>query len=602
MAQFGAQLTAILAQEPKKAAVICADFGTLSRACCLDAMMQVVAKIAKAGVVRGARIAIIAPVPRHAAIGYMACVHSHVAAPLNPDYTTSEFQFFLSDLAPEIVLIGDGASAAARTAVEQCGLRSVEISDDIFQPTQAADAFPRASAPSDAALVLHTSGTTARPKMVELSQSNLAASCSNIARSLLLTDADVSLCAMPLFHIHGLMANLSAALLSGGTVVLAGKFQAERFVDCLERYKPTWFSAVPTIQLSLIDHLERRASAVEHSLRLIRSSSASLPPSVIVRLETSFSVPVIEAYGMTEASHQIASNPLPPSVRKRGTVGLATGTRIRVLNDAGQACLAGTSGNVVIQGDGITPGYIENPAANSEAFRHGYFWTGDLGYLDDDNYLTLTGRSKEIVNRAGQKISPREIDEALMEVDGISDAVAFAQPHQSLGEDLVAAVVLRAGAGISQEEIRKALFERLADYKVPSQIAIVDEIPVGATGKRQRLHMWDALRHEFVAPFREPANVVEMIICEFMAEVLGRETISAEDNFFNLGGDSILGLRLSVTLGEVLGCHIPPTAIFRHPSPVALSVMVHDGLSATDLARLEAAVAGVAENSVELRL
>ncbi|WP_415220387.1 non-ribosomal peptide synthetase [Pseudophaeobacter arcticus] len=599
-----------LARRSAQPALICDEIGPLTGACCLAALDQVILGIGAAGCAPGAPVAIIAPLPRHATLGFLACLHAHVAAPLNPAYTTEEFLFYLEDLKPGLVLVGEGASAAAHAAIAAAGLASLVLDDGLFHPSaqsrvqspaqapaqaraQVPD-LPAMSAPSAPGLVLHTSGTTARPKMVQLSQQNLAISCGNIARSLELSGQDISLCAMPLFHIHGLMACLGAALVTGGGVVLAGKFQPEAVVDQLERHKPTWLSAVPTMHLVLIQYLEKRAAPLSHRLRFMRSSSAPLPASVIARLEHSLGVPVIEAYGMTEASHQIASNPLPPGARKPGTVGQARGTSIAILDDAGQPVAAGTVGNVVIQGGGVTSGYLENPQANSEAFQQGGFWTGDLGELDDEGYLTLTGRRKELVNRGGQKISPREIDEALLEIDGITDAVAFAQPHQSLGEDLVAAVCLRSDADLTPDAIRNQLFTRLIDYKVPSQIAVVDKIPVGATGKRQRLQMWQALQPHFTSSFRAPKTAVEIILCEFTAEALNLERMGLDDNFFNCGGNSILGVQLSVTLGELLGCYIPPTVIFRHPTPSGLSDYVLGLLSEQEIAQLEQALSGLA--------
>ncbi len=594
MAHFGADLFAVFEEHPGKTALVCPEKGALSRATCGTALKSVISRIVALDIAPGARIAIISSDPLHATIGLLASFHNHVAAPLNPEYTTEEFLFYLRDLKPGLVLLGEGASAGARAAAEQCGIPNLTITDDVFTTTESGFTLPQPSQPSSPALVLHTSGTTARPKLVELTQANLAASCLNIAQSLKLTENDVSLCAMPLFHVHGLMANLCAALLAGGSVVLAGKFQPEQFVDCLEKYSPSWYSAVPTIHIALIDYLEAREAPPQHNLRLIRSSSAPLPPSVITRLEKHFSAPVIEAYGMTEAAHQIASNPLPPERRKPGTVGLATGSDIRILDDAGAPLSPEIEGNVVICGGAVTEGYVENPEANSEAFREGFFWTGDLGRMDGDGYLTLTGRSKEIVNRGGHKISPREIDEALFDIQGVSDAIAFAQPHQTLGEDLVAAVVPATGADLKPEDIRSMLFERLADYKVPSQIVVVERIPVGATGKRQRLQTYDALKRHFTTSFRAPGNAVELIVCEFTAEVLGLEQVGLDDNFFNCGGNSILGLSLAVSLSELLGCHIPPTAVFRHPTPAALASFAHELLSADDLDRLETAVDALA--------
>ncbi|MEP4037434.1 non-ribosomal peptide synthetase [Pseudophaeobacter sp.] len=599
MVHFGAQLRAGLAQRLDRPALICEEIGAVTGVDSLAALDQLILAIDAAEVAPGAAIAIIAPKARHATLGFLACLHAHVAVPLNPDYTTDELLFYLSDLKPGLVLLGEGASPAAHAAVAAAGLASLELDDSLFQAGPYEGSLPTQSDPTATGLILHTSGTTARPKMVALTQQNLATSCTNIAQSLALSTEDISLCAMPLFHIHGLMASLGAALISGGAVVLAGKFQPEAFVDSLQRHGATWFSAVPTIHLVLIQHLEKRADPLPHNLRFIRSSSASLPASVIARMERYFDAPVVEAYGMTEASHQIASNPLPPGKRKPGTVGQARGTSITILDDAGLPLAAGSVGNVVIQGGGVTPGYLQNPQANEEAFRQGGFWTGDLGELDSEGYLTLTGRRKEIVNRGGQKISPREIDEALLEIEGITDAVAFAQPHQSLGEDLVAAVCLEPDSMLSPDTIRSQLFSQLIDYKIPSQIVIVEGIPVGATGKRQRLQMWQALGSQFANTFRAPQTAVEIILCEFTAEVLDLERMGLDDNFFNCGGNSILGVKLSVTLGELLGCYIPPTVIFRHPSPGALSHYVLGLLSEQEIAELEQAVSGLTEADSE---
>ncbi|WP_321829063.1 non-ribosomal peptide synthetase [Thalassovita sp.] len=598
MKNFGQQVIAALRQKGAEAALICTEQGDQSGEQSgdqfADQLLRLSRQMIAAGAAEGSRVALIAPQPEEAVRGFLAALHSHTAAPLNPDYTTDEFLFYLQDLRPSLVLLGQGASAAAEAAVAQMGLNTLRFAD-LAGAELAAEHAP--AAPDDVAMILHTSGTTARPKMVALTQANLAASCANIAASLSLDATDRSLCAMPLFHIHGLMASLCAPLLARGSVVLTGKFNPVSFTDALSRFQPTWYSAVPTIHLALINHLEGIGQFPDHSLRLIRSSSASLPPSVIARLETAFGAPLIEAYGMTEASHQIAANPLPPAQRKPGTVGPASGTEIDVVDDAGTPLAAGVTGHVVIRGAGVTPGYIDHPEANAEGFRGGSFWTGDLGFLDPEGYLTLTGRSKEQINRGGQKISPREVDEALMDIEGIADAVAFAMPHDSLGEDLVAAVILQPGQALSAQDIRLRLFERLADYKVPSQIAVVDHIPVGATGKRQRLQMWSALKGAFAVAPQPPRDALEFILCEFTAEALGLEEIGRDDNFFNLGGNSIIGLQLSITLGGLLGCHVVPSALFRFPTVEALADHLRPQMSQDNLDRLEAAVQDSAEDA-----
>ena len=340
----------------------------------------------------------------------------------------------------------------------------------------------------DIALLLHTSGTTARPKLVPLTHANLQASARNIASTLELTSGDRCLNVMPLFHIHGLVACLAAPLAAGGSVIVPPGFDAFTFFRWLTDAAPTWYSAVPTMHQAILTRAARNQAAIGDSpLRFIRSSSASLPPIVMTELEETFGVPVIESYGMTEAAHQMTSNPLPPAVRKPGSVGLAAGPDVAIMEPDGTLLERGTVGEVVIRGSNVTAGYLERPEANAEAFTDGWFRTGDLGRLDDDGYLFLEGRIKEIVNRGGEKISPREIDEALLAHPDVAQAVAFAVPHPKLGEDLAAAVVAADGRRPTPEELRQFVAERVAAFKVPRKVLIVDEIPKGPTGKLQRI-------------------------------------------------------------------------------------------------------------------
>jgi acyl-CoA synthetase (AMP-forming)/AMP-acid ligase II len=224
-----------------------------------------------------------------------------------------------------------------------------------------------------------------------------------------------------------------------------------------------------------------------HPLRFIRSSSSALPVPVIAELEAAFGAPVIEAYGMTEAAHQMASNPLPPARRKPGTVGPSAGPEIAIMADDGTLLGAGATGEIVIRGDNVTSGYESNPKANAEAFVNGWFRTGDQGVLDAEGYVSITGRLKEIINRGGEKISPREIDEVLMEHPCVLQVVTFGIPHAKLGEEVGAVVVLREGMEATEQQLREFVAERVADFKVPRKLLFRDEIPKGATGKLQRI-------------------------------------------------------------------------------------------------------------------
>jgi len=462
-----------------------------------------------AGIGRSDRVAIVLPNGPEMAAAFLAIACSATTAPLNPAYKAEEFDFYLGDLGARALIVQEGADTPARAAAAARGIAVIEL---VPQP-DAAGAFtltpPAATAagtpiqagviqagviqagmaqPDDIALILHTSGTTARPKIVPLSQANLAASAANIARTLALGPDDVCLNIMPLFHIHGLIAAVLSSISAGGSVVCAPGLNAFRFFTWFREARPTWYTAVPTMHQTLLELAPRYKDSIAGGrLRFIRSSSASLPPQVMASLEETFGVPVIEAYGMTEATHQMASNPLPPAPRHAGSVGIAAGPEIAIMDEAGDLLPAGEIGEVVIRGRNVTAGYENNPDANAKSFAAGWFRTGDEGVLDDAGYLRLTGRLKEIINRGGEKISPLEVDNRLMEHPAVQQVVTFAMPSRLFGEDVAAAIVLREGAQVDSETLRDFVAERLAAFKVPRQIVFLTEIPKGATGKLQRI-------------------------------------------------------------------------------------------------------------------
>ena len=456
------------------------------------------AALHEAGVGRGDRVAIVLPNGPEAASAFLAVACHAVTAPLNPAYKAEEFAFYLSDLKARALIVLRGAETPARAVATAQGIPIFEIvpnppfaGDFVLTPppgiTGAARPYQPVG-PDDVALVLHTSGTTARPKIVPLTHANLAASARNIGRTLRLGPSDVCLNIMPLFHIHGLIAAVLSAVAAGGSVVCTPGLSGFRFFTWLRDTRPTWYSAVPTMHQGLLDLAPRYKDIIaEGRLRFIRSSSASLPPAVMTALEATFGVPVLEAYGMTEATHQMASNPLPPAPRLPGSVGIAAGPEIAIMDADGTLLPAGSIGEVVIRGPNVTPGYENNPSANASAFHDGWFRTGDEGVLDAEGYLRLTGRLKEIINRAGEKIAPIEVDNILMEHPSVRQVVTFAMPSRTFGEDVAAAVVLHEGADPDPEILRGFVAARLAPFKVPRKIVFLAEIPKGATGKLQRI-------------------------------------------------------------------------------------------------------------------
>ncbi|HEY6046626.1 MAG TPA: AMP-binding protein, partial [Pyrinomonadaceae bacterium] len=343
----------------------------------------------------------------------------------------------------------------------------------------------------DIALILHTSGTTSRPKRVPLGHQNLLTSARNVAQTYELTAADVSLCVMPLFHVHGLVASTLATFATGGTVVVPPKFNPLSFWSTVREHRATWYSAVPTIHQVLVSRSKGNRPPGAEQLRFIRSCSASLAPQLMSDMEATFGAPVLEAYGMTEAAHQMASNPLPPAARKPGSVGCGTNVEVAILDEAGKQLPHETVGEVSIKGPNVFAGYEANAQANAESFSNGWFRTGDQGHLDREGYLTLVGRIKELINRGGEKISPREIDETLLRHHAVAEACCFGIPDRVYGESVAAAVVLKDTA--SEKELIGHCRSSLSDFKCPTTIYIVDAIPRTATGKIQRRNVAAAI-------------------------------------------------------------------------------------------------------------
>jgi acyl-CoA synthetase (AMP-forming)/AMP-acid ligase II len=448
------------------------------------------------GIGLGDRVAIVLPNGPEMATAFLSVASAATSAPLNPAYKQDEFEFYLEDLKAKALIVEAGSESPALRAAEKLGVALLTLSPDrqvgagafeLSGSPLGAAIRPGPVKPDNVALILHTSGTTSRPKIVPLRHANIWTSARNIAASLELSENDRALNVMPLFHIHGLIAGLSAPLSRGGAVFCTPGFNALKFFAEMEEAKPTWYTAVPTMHQTILTRAGRHKELIaRHPLRFVRSSSSSLPPTVIRELEAAFKCPVIEAYGMTEATHQMASNPLN-GVRKPGSVGVPAGPEIAIMDEAGLLMSPGETGEVVIRGENVTAAYENNPKANGEAFVNGWFRTGDQGVIDADGYLTLTGRLKEIINRGGEKISPREVDEALMDHPAVLQAVAFAVPHPMLGEDVGAAVVLREGVTATEQELGAFLSERIAAFKTPRKILFLAEIPKGATGKLQRI-------------------------------------------------------------------------------------------------------------------
>lgn len=460
-----------------------------------DNITQLAATLNSYGIGPGDRVAIVMGNGPEVVLSFLAVAICSTAAPLNPNYKKEEFAFYYEDLRARALITLPGTAAIAQEAAsdDMDIIHAVSNEDGTlsFELVKGNNREPRTNelaVSEDVAMILHTSGTTSRPKRVPIRHSNIVASALNIKGTYELSPSDRALCVMPLFHIHGIVASMLSTLASGGQVIIPAGFSALEFWQWIENYKPTWYSAVPTMHQTILSRAESNKEIIQaNPFRFIRSSSSSLPPVVLEQMETVFNAPVLEAYGMTEAAHQMASNPLPPAKHKAGSVGIGHGVEVGIMDEEGNLLENGEIGEIVIKGPNVFFGYEENPAANAAAFIDGWFRTGDQGMKDEDGYLSLTGRLKEIINRGGEKISPLEVDDVILRHPAVASAVAFAVPSKVYGEDIHAAVVLRDV--VDEKELRAHCAAQLADFKVPRKFHILDEIPKGATGKLQRINM-----------------------------------------------------------------------------------------------------------------
>jgi acyl-CoA synthetase (AMP-forming)/AMP-acid ligase II len=537
-------------------------------------------RLRRCGATSATPVATLLPNGVESAVTFLGVASASPCMPLNPASPAEEMRFHLEDSGAQFVVADEALDSGIRVMLRDLRLTLLAVGDDPELPSErqvSKDAGSPARDPmaSDIALILHTSGTTATPKLVPLTHANLLASAQHIADGLLLGAADRCLNVMPLFHIHGLVGVLLASICGGSSVVCTRGFNADAFIDWVQEFQPTWYSAVPTIHQVVASIAGRyRSRLPQHRFRFIRSSSAALPPAAMRELEAATGAPVIEAYGMTEASHQMASNPLPPGLRKPGSVGRPAGAEVSIVDGDGRPLGVDQVGEVVVRGPGVMSGYGGGAPANGAAFIGGWFRTGDLGRVDRDGYLFITGRLKEIVNRGGNKVSPREVDEALLGHCEVAQAAAFSVFHPSLGEDLVAAVVLKHGSTLGEPALREFLFRRIAAYKIPSRIVLVGEIPKGATGKVQRHTLAERLAPQLEPSFLAATTDTEYSLAMILRLVLGTAVVDVHANFFALGGDSLKGMQAVNMINNEHGTDLAATALFHHPTIAQLAPVV----------------------------
>jgi amino acid adenylation domain-containing protein len=517
------------------------------------------------------------------AVACLAVAAGAICAPLNPAYSASELAVYLTELRVQALVLQAGMDSPARAVAHAHGFQIIEL-----QPKHEAEAglftltgmgalhtdVPAYSQPNDVALVLRTSGTTSQPKIVPLTHANICASADQMRVFLALDEGDRYLNVMPLFHGSGLVNGLLASLQAGASAVCTPGFEASTFFAWLAEFRPTWYQGVSAIHQAILAHTPRHCEIIARCpLRFIRAGAAALPLQVRAKLESTFHVPVLSSYGMTE-SNMITSNPLPPRQRKSGSVGVAAGPEVAIMDAEGRLLSAGETGEVVIRGPNVMRGYENNPTADQETFTHGWFRTGDEGFLDADGYLFITGRLKEIINRGGTTVAPQDIDNVFMEHPAVAQAVTFAAPHVRWGEDVITAVVLHQNTSATEQELRRFAATRLAPFKVPSQVIIVEAIPVSPTGKLQRRNLAEQFGLTVPAQaqlarytaYTAPRTSLEEVLAEISATVLGLGCVGIDDNFFQLGGDSLLAMQLLSRIREATHVEVPFRSFFETPT------------------------------------
>ncbi|MGE3537906.1 MAG: amino acid adenylation domain-containing protein [Candidatus Tectimicrobiota bacterium] len=569
-------------RSPEAWAILAPQRPPLTYSTLLAGVEHMVQALRRRGLHAQDRIALVLPNGPDLAVASLGVASGAIAMPLNPAYTAPEFQFYLTRPQVKALLIQREMPSPARQIAQAQQLQILELAPEpnalglclLPAPEIPASAPPAYAHPEDIAFVLHTSGTTSRPKSVPLTHANVCASAAHACAALALTEADRYLNVLPLFHVGGLVSGLLSSLMAGASVVCAPDFEATAFFTWLTAFRPTWYMGVPVIHQAILDQADQyREALTQPTLRFIRSPAAALSASVYTALETTFQVPVLRSYGVTEAV-MVACNPLPPRQRKPGSVGVSVGPEIAIMDTAGQLLPAGETGEIVIRGPNVMRGYEQDPHANREAFQQGWFRTGDQGYLDTEGYLFITGRLQERINRGGEIMTPQEVDDVLTQHPAVLQAVTFAVPHRRWGEDVVTAVVLRPEATATAPALLRFAAQHLALFKLPSRILLVDAIPTGQTGKFQRRQLAEHFAADLATPDTEaspaaahaPETPLEARLAVLWGTVLGRAQVGRDDNFFVLGGDSITAMQLLARLRDSLHVELSLRHFFEAPT------------------------------------
>ncbi|MEY3395630.1 MAG: hypothetical protein RL346_1866 [Verrucomicrobiota bacterium] len=509
---------------------------------------------------RSKRFAIVMPNGPMLSLTILGASCVGTAMPLNPTYHLAEFRMYLKRLRADYLVVEEDHQLA-EIAAQDLSIPIIRISDVKFRKKTDRSFNPDQN---DIALILMTSGSTGKPKPVPLSHRNLCISAAEVADSLYLSESDICLSMWELYHIGGLVDLLLSPILAGGTILCTSGFNSASFFQLLEAYGPTWFQCVPTALHEIISLAKREnIDTKNHKLRVLRLVASRLPESLQIVAEEKFGIPVLQTFGMTEAGPLITSTGLPPATRKLGSVGPTLGTEIRILDSDHNEVPRGVTGEIAIRGENVFLGYEDEDEENKKRFHNGWFLTGDLGFLDEDDHLFLAGRSKQLINRGGEKINPVEVEDVLVRHFAVEDAAVFPIEHRTLGEDVAAAVILKAGTNCTENELRALAAEQLAVFKVPQRIMFIEEFPLTAIGKIDRLELANIAAKKHAAEAASvPTDEIEQQLAEIWAREMDLPAIGLDENFFSAGGDSLMGVRLLLEVEKWLGEPLPSELMF----------------------------------------
>ncbi len=426
----------------------------------------------------------------------------YVVAPLNLMAQPSQLIYVLEHSDTKVVFHSEDQKERLTIAAAEVprDIKLIEIDNDWESIIPENEDLGGISLPEveeeDDALLLYTSGTTGVPKGVILCHKNMVAGGEYTTLAHELTPEDRALCSLPLYHINGEVVTSVTPLVSGGSVVIPRKFSTSNFWELISEYKCTWFSVVPTMisYLCSATDLSGKNYTVDQ-VRFGRSASSALPPSLHHTFEEKFGISIVETMGLTETAAPVFSNPMDPKLRKYGSPGQAVGNTAKIIDEKGVELPRGEQGEIMIKGDNVMKEYYKAPDITAKTIEpDGWLHTGDLGYMDEDGFVFVTGRIKELIIKGGENIAPKEIDEALYQHPAVLDAAAVGIPDDTYGEEILACVTLQPGSNVTEQELLDHCLELLGKFKTPKMIKLMDELPKGPSGKIQRLKLPDLLK------------------------------------------------------------------------------------------------------------